>query len=222
MTSVMDRRAFISGATLALLAAPPAAAAQPAGKVYRVGVLTNVPPSTPAVSRNWEAFRQGLRERGWVEGQNIVIEYRYAEGRVERFPSLAAELVSLKPDLLVALPNAGVRAAKRTTNTIPIVMVYVFAIARSRASSIPTVAAKVLRSLNRFGAMVLLPGEAGVVLAAHAPRLRSGSGTCSLTPFVYPDFTQELEGEPRTVVMCLDSMLDRQRGPSSEWPGREA
>ena len=96
------------------------------------------------------------------------------------------------------------------------------AIARSRASSIPTVAAKVLRSLNRFGAMVLLPGEAGVVLAAHAPRLRSGSGTCSLTPFVYPDFTQELEGEPRTVVMCLDSMLDRQRGPSSEWPGREA
>jgi putative ABC transport system substrate-binding protein len=121
----MDRRVFISGMTLGLLAAPLAAAAQPAGKVYRVGVLTNVPPSTPAVSRNWEAFRQGLRERGWVEGQNIVIEYRAAEGRVERFPSLAAELVSLKPDLLVALPNAGARAAKRTTNTIPIVMVYV-------------------------------------------------------------------------------------------------
>ena len=122
----MDRRAFLGTLTGGLLAAPLAAEAQQTGKVYRVGVLTNVPPSTPAVSRNWEAFRQGLRERGWVEGQNIVIEYRYAEGRVERFPSLAAELVSLKPDLLVALPNAGARAAKRTTNTIPIVMVYVF------------------------------------------------------------------------------------------------
>ena len=122
----MHRRTFLRTVAGSFLAAPLAAEAQQTGKVYRVGVLTNVPPSTPAVSRNWEAFRQVLRDRGWVEGQNIVIEYRAAEGRVERFPSLAAELVSLKPDLLVALPNAGARAAKRTTNTIPIVMVYVF------------------------------------------------------------------------------------------------
>ena len=82
--------------------------------------------TSPAAKGLVDAFRQGLREHGWVEGHNIVIEYRSVEGRVERFPSLAAELVSLKPDLLVALPNAGARAAKRTTNTIPIVMVYVF------------------------------------------------------------------------------------------------
>jgi putative tryptophan/tyrosine transport system substrate-binding protein len=67
-----------------------------------------------------------LRERGWVEGQNIVIEYRWVEGQIERFPSLAAELVSLKPDLIVAVTSAAVRAAKQATSTIPIVMVYVF------------------------------------------------------------------------------------------------
>ena len=82
-------------------------------------------PAPPEVSRDWGAFRQGLGKRGWVEGQNIVIEYRWAEGRVERFPSLAAELVSLKPDLIVAVTGPAARAAKQLTSTIPIVMVYV-------------------------------------------------------------------------------------------------
>jgi ABC-type uncharacterized transport system substrate-binding protein len=101
--------------------------AQQTGKVYRIGVLSNAPPTTPEVSRNWESFWQGLRERGWVEGQNILIESRYAEGRLERFSSLAAELVSLKPDLIVAVPGtwAG-HAAKQATRTIPIVFVYGF------------------------------------------------------------------------------------------------
>jgi len=101
--------------------------AQQTGKVYRIGVLSNAPPTTPEVSRNWEAFRQGLHERGWVEGQNIVIEARYAEGRLERFLSLAAELVSLKPDLIVAVPGSWAgHAAKQATRTIPIVFMYGF------------------------------------------------------------------------------------------------
>jgi putative ABC transport system substrate-binding protein len=122
----MRRRAFLYG-SVAMLGAPLAAEAQKVGKVHRVGVLTNVPPSTPQASRNWEAFRQGLRERGWIEGRSIVIEFRFAEGRMERFPALAAELVTLRPDIIVALPNAAAHAAKQAAaGTIPIVMIYVF------------------------------------------------------------------------------------------------
>jgi len=79
--ATIDRRVFVSTMDLGLLAAPLVADAQQPGKVTRIGVLANAPPTTPEVSRNWEAFRQGLREQGWVEGQNIVIEYRWTEGR---------------------------------------------------------------------------------------------------------------------------------------------
>src|SRR5438128_9238833 len=86
--------------TLSLLAAPLAADAQQAGKVPRIGYLGLTSPSDrPPLL---DAFRQGLRELGWVEGQNIVIDYRYAEGRVDRLPDLAAELVRLKVDLIVS------------------------------------------------------------------------------------------------------------------------
>jgi len=108
-----------------LLAAPFAVEAQQAGKVYRIGVLANAPPTNPEASRNLEAFRRALRERGWVEGQSFVTEYRWAEGQLERFPSLATELVSLKVDLIVAGNPTAARAAKQATSTIPIVMVYV-------------------------------------------------------------------------------------------------
>jgi putative tryptophan/tyrosine transport system substrate-binding protein len=123
----LNRRSFLGSLTGGLLAAPLAAEGQRAGKVTRIGVLANAPPTVLEVSRNWEAFRQGLRERGWVEGQNIVIEYTWAEGRLERFPSLADELVSLKPDLIVAVPGTtAARAAKQATSTIPIVFIYGF------------------------------------------------------------------------------------------------
>src|SRR5262245_32562607 len=122
----MNRRTLLYGLAVSLVAAPVAVEAQQEGRIYRVGVLTNVPPGVPEVSRNSEAFRQGLHERGWVEGRNIVIEYRFAEGRVEKFSSLATELVSLKPDVIVALPNVGAHAVKHATTTIPIVMLYVF------------------------------------------------------------------------------------------------
>jgi len=122
----MDRRTFISGVALGVFVAPRAAEAQRVGKVYRIGILTNAVPNAPEVSRDWDAFRQGLGERGWVEGKNMVINYRWAEGRVDRFPSLAEELVGLEPDLILAVTGPAARAAKRATSTIPIVMVYAF------------------------------------------------------------------------------------------------
>jgi putative ABC transport system substrate-binding protein len=106
--------------TLSLLVAPLAAEAQPASKVYRIGYLgVGHPPSGP--NPYLDAFGEGLRELGWVEGQNIAIEYRWAEGRPEQLPALAAELVRLGVDILFTSTGREVRAAKDATTTIPIV-----------------------------------------------------------------------------------------------------
>ena len=113
----MDRRAFISGAA-AVLAAPLAAEAQPAAKAARIGFLTGNLAASPHVV---EAFRQGLRDLGYVEGRNVVIEYRDAEGKFERLPALAAELVALKVDVIVAGGTPQALAAKQATRTVPIV-----------------------------------------------------------------------------------------------------
>src|SRR5262245_11075313 len=118
----LKRRAFITmigGAAAWPLAAR---AQQQAGKVPRIGFLGLTSASDrPALL---DAFRQGLRELGWLEGQNIGIDYRYAEGRVDRLPDLAAELVRLKVDLIIAFGGTeAATAAKNATETIPIVMV---------------------------------------------------------------------------------------------------
>ena len=105
---------------LSLTLAPLAAEAQSAGKVYRIGILETR--STAMNAANLDAFRQGLRELGYVEGQNFVIEYRSADGRPERFPGLATELVRLKVDLIVTRGTPAVLAAKNATGSIPIVM----------------------------------------------------------------------------------------------------
>jgi len=96
------------------------AQAQQSTKIPRIGYLTGV--SLSADSPRFEGFRQGLRELGYVEGKNIVIEYRYAEGKLDRLPALAAELVRLKVDIIVSAGATGTRAAKEATTTIPIVM----------------------------------------------------------------------------------------------------
>ena len=115
----MDRRTFIS-VTLGLLAAPPAAEAQQAGKMYRIGMLERTPPATNAA--NFEAFRRGLRELRYVEGKNLVIEYRSADGRDERFAALATELVRLNVDLILTRGTPAALAAKNATGTIPVVI----------------------------------------------------------------------------------------------------
>jgi putative ABC transport system substrate-binding protein len=96
--------------------------AQQRGKVPRIGFLSATTPST--ISARTEAFRNGLRELGYVEGKTIVIEFRYAEGKVERLPALAAELVGLKVDAIVTAGPTVTRPAKQATSTIPIVMTF--------------------------------------------------------------------------------------------------
>jgi len=120
----MNRRAFVGTLTLATLARPRAAPAQPARKVYRIGILGGgttadmIGPQPPNPSTS--AFLRGLRELGYVYGEHFVTEPRATEGRPERFPSLAAELVRLQVDVIVS--GLGLAALKQATSTIPIVM----------------------------------------------------------------------------------------------------
>lgn len=115
------RRAIIA-VVLLLFAAAFTAAAQPPEKVPRVGYLWPGSSSDPARLRRFEAFRQGLRDLGYVEGQNIAIESRWAEGRYDRYPALATDLVRLKVEAIVAVGGAATQAAQKATRTIPIVM----------------------------------------------------------------------------------------------------
>jgi putative ABC transport system substrate-binding protein len=117
---VIKRRTFLAMASGSLLAAPLAAEAQQAEKVYRIGMLERT--SSAINAANLNGFRQGLRELGYVEGKNFIIEYRSADGRDERFPGLATELVRLKVDLILTRGTPATLAAKNATGTIPVIM----------------------------------------------------------------------------------------------------
>ena len=117
----MNRRSFLQG-PLGLLAAPLVADAQPAAKRHRIGLLAGSSPSSPESAHIWAGFFEGLRELGYVEGQNFVIEGRYYGDKIERRPTLAAELVRLQVDVIVAGAAPAPEAAKTATSTIPIVM----------------------------------------------------------------------------------------------------
>jgi putative ABC transport system substrate-binding protein len=112
----MDRRTFLGALASGLLAAPLSAEAQQAAKVARIGYLTADRAGIP-----YQSFLQGLRDHGYVEGRNVVIEYRSAEGKIERLPALAAELVGLKVDVIVAAVTVAALAAQQATRTVPIV-----------------------------------------------------------------------------------------------------
>ena len=117
---MIPRALVIAVSLLAVAAAGPPVDAQQAPKIPKVGLLT---PGTPAGSAHLvEAFRQGLRELGHVEAKTLVLEIRYGEGKSERFPELARELVRLKTDVIVVSTDAAIAAVKRETRTIPIVM----------------------------------------------------------------------------------------------------
>src|SRR5882672_11620436 len=115
-------------AALALLAGPfalaaaPLARSQQEGKVYRLGYLSH--PTRESVERALEAFLRTLRELGWVEGKNLMIEYRWAEGNAERLPDLAADLVRRKVDVIVAPAGSAALAARNATRSIPVVMIF--------------------------------------------------------------------------------------------------
>ena len=116
----MHRRTFLAGTGTVLLAAPLAPEAQQAAKVARIGFLAT---NLAANSHLPDAFRQGLRDLGYVEGRNVLIEYRDAEGKLDRLPALAAELVALKVDVIVAPNTPAALAAQQTTRTLPIVFI---------------------------------------------------------------------------------------------------
>jgi putative ABC transport system substrate-binding protein len=120
------RAALAAALALCVFGAPLTAGAQQAGRINRVGVFA--PGSASGGDQFQElrkAFREGLRDLGWVEGQNVVLEMRWGEGRVEEFPRIAAELVALPADVLVAWGPQTIRAAQQATATIPIVMAIV-------------------------------------------------------------------------------------------------
>jgi ABC-type uncharacterized transport system substrate-binding protein len=116
----MIKKTFVLLLTTFLLATISLAEAQPAKKVFRIGLLSGNRPSP--MPSNIEAFRQGLRELGYVEGQNISVEYRFAEGKEERYAILAAELVNLGVDVIVTFGTQATVAAKQATSTIPILV----------------------------------------------------------------------------------------------------
>jgi len=113
---VADRREFIGSVAGCVLAAPFAATAQPSARLPRIGILANYegPP--------WDGFRRGLRELGYVEGRTLLIEWRWADGRADRYPALASELVQAKVDLIVTSGTPAALAAKQAAGSIPIVM----------------------------------------------------------------------------------------------------
>src|SRR2546427_7101216 len=118
----MNRRTFLCGLALGTLPAPLVGEAQPAREDYRIGLLWPTPVRGPGL----DAFVRGLRERGYVEGRNLVIDFRPLEGMGERLPFIAAELVRLRPDVIFAPgPEAVLRAASQATTTIPIVVLAV-------------------------------------------------------------------------------------------------
>jgi putative ABC transport system substrate-binding protein len=108
--------------TASLVLAPLAAEAQQAGQLYRIGLLGGSPPNSPGGQRAWDGFFRGLRELGYAEGQNILVEGRWYGERADRLPALASELVRLKVDVIVAGAAPAPEAARRITSTIPIVM----------------------------------------------------------------------------------------------------
>jgi len=147
----VDRRAFIAVIGGGLLAAPLVAEGQQPGKVYRIGMLETR--ATVLNAANIDAFRQGLRELGYKEGRNLEIVYRSSDGRDQRFPGLASELVRLQVDLILTRGTPAALAAKSVTRTIPVVMA---ASGDNRA---------VIRVLKKYGAFEDVPDK------SYQPRL---------------------------------------------------
>jgi len=118
----MDRRRFVSACAGSLVITPSIVKAQPAGKVYRVGFLLGA--TEESVVSLFRALKEGLQELGYIEGRNLVLDRRYGDGKMERLPDLAGELVRAKVEVIVTGTNIHVAAARRATSTIPIVMVF--------------------------------------------------------------------------------------------------
>jgi putative tryptophan/tyrosine transport system substrate-binding protein len=211
----MSRRMIVVVWLIALALAPfRLAEAQQPAKVPRIGYLDESgDPTTP--SPRLEAFRQKLLDLGYIDGKNILVEYRYCEGKVDRFPSLSAELVQLKIDVLVVSALPAIRAAKQATKTIPIVMVTVQ----------DPVATGLIDSLARPGGNIMglailgreLSGKRLELLKEAIPRLsRVGALWDENAPGPKIGF-KEYEGAARALKIQLQSL--EVRGPDPDFEG---
>jgi len=222
----MDRRVFISGITVGLLAGPLTVEAQQTGKVYRIVYLGNS--SAALESDLTAAFRDGLRQLDYVEGQNIVIDYRWAEGRNDRFPPLVAEAVRLKANVILTSGTPAAIAAKDGTRTIPIVIAamgdpigagVVASLARpggnitGLASMSPEIDGKRLELLTE-----LVPGVSRIAVLwnptnpGNAARLRNIQDAAkilrlTLEPLVGAEDSQDLEKGFQTMVAARAQAL---------------
>jgi putative ABC transport system substrate-binding protein len=166
----MDRRTFILGIASDLAMLPLTCIAQAQDKVWRIGMLETTSPTLNAA--NLDAFRQRLRELGYHEGRNLIIEYRSSDGRGERFPSLVAELIAMKVDLIVARGSIATKAAKAATDAIPVVMatageplLFVSSLSHPGGNITGVSSVTVDLEAKRFGLLrELLPGMARVAV----------------------------------------------------------
>jgi len=196
---VISRRAFVGSLTGGLLAAPLAAEAQQAGKVARIGCLLGA--AREQTSHLVKAFEDGLRDLGYVPGRNVMFEYRFADGRLERLPQLAQDLVRLKVDVIVTGSNAHVIAARQATTTIPIVMVYV----------LDPVGAGLVASVSRPGGNVTglsqdvsaeILGKRLALLKELVPKL-SRVAVLITPPVLVPATHKAMEAAARTLGMTV-------------------
>jgi putative tryptophan/tyrosine transport system substrate-binding protein len=194
-------RGILIGIVVALVALNAPAAAQPAAKVFRVGILSNVPPDDPQGRLLWGEFMRGMRERGYEEGRNITIEHRSSEGRYERLPELAAELVRARVDVIVVPAPQNALAAQQATRTIPIVM----------ASSTDPVRDGLVASLARPGGNVtgltglVTPDIGGKRLELLKEALPRISRVAVLSNPTYPyRYLDELKASGRSLKLQLE------------------
>ncbi len=191
---------FIVMLILSPLAAPLTVTAQPRSTVPRIGIL---PPAAEASTPLWEAFRQGLRDLGYVEGQTIVLEYRFAAGQNERLPALATELVHLQVDLLVTNSPAGAQAAKDATETIPIVA----------ATGAHHVVASLARPGGNITGLTLMAPELGgkrlELLKEALPHVSRVAVLQNAGNPVSPDELREVEAAARGLGLHLQALAVR-------------
>ena len=197
---MISRRTFLAGTGSVLFAAPLAGEAQQPAKPPRIGYLGGG--SSSGAQHLLEAFRQGLRELGYIEGQNLTIDYRWAEGRSEQLPGLAEELVRLRVEVIVTHGAVATRAARRATAAIPIVFA-------SSGDATGLVASLARPSGNVTGLTIIAPELAGKrleLLREAIPRFtRLAVLWNSANPVVVPEF-KETEVAARTLGVQIQSM----------------
>jgi putative ABC transport system substrate-binding protein len=227
---------------IAVLGAPLAATAQPAGKISRVGFVSVQPASTAGESR-FQAFGQELRALGWVEGQNVALEYRWGEGREGRLPALAAELVGLQVDVIVAADLASTLAARKATRAIPIVMWcpvdpvkagLVASLARpggnvTGLTDVTSVSGKLLELLKEtvpgVKRVAVLRNPAGPGAATHRREVEEAARVLELELQILDvrgpgdwsgAFAAMVKGHSQGLTMLLDAMFARDRKPIAD------